>query len=50
MPAVYDPVRQRMIVIGGSHFPNWLNDAWELSLSGAFVDEADRFGQSVLPS
>lgn len=31
--AVYDPVRQRMLVFGGAA-PDLLNDVWELSLAG----------------
>ena len=31
--AIYDPVRDRMVVFGGASSPNY-NDTWELSLSG----------------
>jgi hypothetical protein len=32
--AIYDPVRDRMVVFGGWHSGNNLNDVWELSLAG----------------
>ena len=32
--AIYDPVRRRMIVFGGSLFPEPLGDLWEPSLDG----------------
>ena len=32
--AIFDPVRNRMIVFGGCGFTQWRNDIWSLSLSG----------------
>ena len=32
--AVYDPVRDRLILFGGFSYPNHLNETWELTLSG----------------
>jgi hypothetical protein len=34
MSAIYDPVRDRMIVFGGWDHTHYLNDTWALSLSG----------------
>ena len=33
--AIYDPVRDRMIVFGGSGWPDPFNDVWALSLTGS---------------
>src|SRR5262245_8004832 len=35
--AIYDPVRDRMIVFGGYSPPNFLNEVWVLNLSGTPV-------------
>ena len=32
--AIYDPVRDRMVVFGGLHYPSVFNDSWSLSLGG----------------
>ena len=32
--AIYDPVRDRLLLFGGFSYPNHLNELWELSLSG----------------
>jgi hypothetical protein len=32
--AIHDPVRERMIVVGGTSGSGWMNDAWALTLSG----------------
>jgi hypothetical protein len=32
--AIYDPVRDRMVVFGGSNSSGYLNDVWALSLAG----------------
>jgi len=32
--AIYDPVRDRMVVFGGTQSPPYLNDVWALTLSG----------------
>ncbi len=32
--AIYDPLRQRMIVFGGTDANSYFNDVWELSLTG----------------
>jgi hypothetical protein len=32
--AIYDPVRDRIVVFGGAGYPDWFNDVWVLTLSG----------------
>jgi len=32
--AIYDPVRDRLLLFGGFSYPNHLNETWELTLSG----------------
>jgi hypothetical protein len=35
--AIYDPVRDRMLVFGGSDGTGFLNDVWALSLAGSLA-------------